>query len=160
MFWSFSFNLLPDEEVIEDSTQRPQPAIRASYSIFLTNKRVIFRFDGLGSSLTLSFFYHEIVSALPIKRFLITYLDVKTEKRNIVMNISEVEYWANRIKEMQKVSVEAGIPGPLSPQISPQVSPERKKRELFDMLIVLQKNSLITTEELEQKIHMLDSLKL
>jgi hypothetical protein len=155
MFWSFSFQLLPDEKVIEDSVRRPQPAIKASYSIFLTNKRIIFKFDGLGSTLTQSFFYQEIASATPVKRLFITYLDLRTEKRKVVLNISEVEYWAGRIREMIKVSAEA-VASQAKP---PQISPERKKRELLDMLTILHKNSLISNEELEEKIHLLDSLK-
>lgn len=154
MFWSLSFQLLPDEEVIEDSIRRPQPAIQASYSVFLTNKRVIFRFDTLGSSLTQSFFYQEITSATPVKRLFITYLDLKTQKRNVVLNISEVEYWTGRIREMKKLSAEAEA----SQAKPPQVSPERRKRELLDMLTVLHRNSLLSKAELEEKIHLLDSI--
>ncbi|MBA4374236.1 MAG: hypothetical protein C0402_15400 [Thermodesulfovibrio sp.] len=155
MFWSFSFQLLPDEKVLEDSVRRPQPTIKASYSVFVTNRRVIFRFDGLGSSLTQSFFYQEITGVMPVKRLFITYLDLKTEKRNIVLNISEVEYWAGRIREMIKNSAAAGASG-----ATPRISPERKKRELLDMLTVLHKNSLLSNTELDEKIHLLDSLKL
>jgi hypothetical protein len=156
MFWSFSFQLLPDEQVIEESVRRPQPAIKASYSVFLTNKRVIFRFDGLGSTLTQSFFYQEITGVTPVKRLFITYLDLKTEKRNVVLNISEVEYWAGRIREMKKVSEEAAA----SQTKSPQVSPGRNKRELLDMLTILHKNSLLSNTELEEKVQLLDSMKL
>lgn len=156
MFWSFSFHLLPDEKVLEDSVGRPQPAIKASYSIFLTNKRVIFRFDGLGSSLTQSFFYHEITGVMPVKRLFITYLDLKTDKRNMVLNISEVEYWAGRIREMIKVSAAAAAPV----SKSSTMSPERKKRELLDMLTILHKNSLISDAELDEKINLLDSMKI
>lgn len=155
MFWSLSFQLLPDEQVIEDSVTRPQPAIQASYSVFLTNKRVIFRFDTLGSTLTQSFFYQEITAVTPVKRLFITYLNLKTEKRNVVLNISEVEYWAGRIRERIKVTAGAEI----NRATPPQVPPERKKRELLDMLTVLHKNSLISNEELEEKIHRLDSMK-
>gem|GEM_PF-6024576 len=45
MTWSLSFELLPGEEIREDSTRRDHDAIMAAYSVFLTNKRVIFRFD-------------------------------------------------------------------------------------------------------------------
>lgn len=154
MFWSFSFQLLPDEKVIDDSVRRPQPAIKASYSVFLTSKRVIFRFDGLGSSLTQSFFYQEITSVTPVKRLFITYLDLKTEKRSVVLNISDVEYWADRIREQQRASAGAET----SRTGAPLVSPERRKRELLDMLTVLHKNSLISNAELEEKIHRLDSM--
>ncbi|MDA8082432.1 MAG: hypothetical protein M0024_02095 [Nitrospiraceae bacterium] len=154
MFWSFSFQLLPDENVIDDSTRMPQPAIKASYSVFLTNKRAIFRFDGLGSSMTQSFFYNEITNAAAIKRLFITYLDLKTAKKNVLLNISNAEYWADKIGEMKKSfedpDVQATRPA--------QISPERRKRDLLDMLTVLHKNGLLTSEELEEKIHALDSM--
>ncbi|MHB8883297.1 MAG: hypothetical protein ACYC69_17535 [Thermodesulfovibrionales bacterium] len=155
MFWSFSFQLMPDEKVIEDSTQRPQTGIKASYSVFLSDKRAIFRFDGLGSSLTQSFYYHEIREVRPIKRLFITYLDLRTDKRNILLNIADAEYWAGRIREMKGAA--AGEQTAVQPAA---LSSERKKRELLDMLTILHKQSLLTDEELDKKIHQLDSLKL
>lgn len=68
MFWSLSFHLLPDEEIVDDSTRKKSSGIKPAYSVFLTNRRAIFRFDSLGSSLTQSFFYHEIVDIKPCRR--------------------------------------------------------------------------------------------
>ncbi len=39
-------------------------------------------------------------------------------------------------------------------------SPQSRKRELMDMLTILRKHSLLTDIELEEKVHLLDSLKL
>jgi len=156
MFWSFSFQLLPEETIVDDSTTRPRSGIKASYSVFLTNKRAIFRFDGLGSSLTQSFFYHEIKEARSLKRLFITYLDLKTTKRDVLLNIADAEYWAGKISEMKQA---APATGDDSAKQAP-VSPERRKRELLDMLTVLNRHSLLTSEELEEKIRLLDSIKL
>ncbi len=156
MFWSFSFQLLPDEKVIDDSTRRPSSGIKASYSVFLTDKRAIFRFDGLGSSLTQSFFYHEINDVKLSKRIFISYLELKTAKRDFLLNVSDAGYWADKIQELKKAAAYAEAPIPQTLQ----VSAERKKRELIDMLTVLRKHSLLTSEEFEEKIHRLDSMKL
>ena|SRR3990172_1261693 len=152
MFWSLSFQLLPEEVVLEDSASRGQSGIKPAYSVFLTNKRAIFRFDGLGSSLTQSFFYHEMLDIRPSRRLFFTYLLVKTEKRDFLLNTSEPEYWMNKILEIKKKTVH-------EPAQQPAASPERKKRELLDMLTVLRKNALLTDSELEEKIHQLDSMK-
>jgi hypothetical protein len=56
MFWTLSFELLPGEKIIDDTDRRGSSGIRSVYSVFLTNMRTIFRFDGLGSSLSQSFF--------------------------------------------------------------------------------------------------------
>jgi hypothetical protein len=62
MFWNLSFQLMPDEKIIADSTQIKQSRIiKATCSVILTNKRVIFRFDGLGSSLTQNFLPNEFL---------------------------------------------------------------------------------------------------
>ena len=47
MFWTLSFELLPQEEIIDDTDRRGGSGIKSVYSVFLTNMRVIFRFDGL-----------------------------------------------------------------------------------------------------------------
>ncbi|MBI5101159.1 MAG: PH domain-containing protein [Nitrospirae bacterium] len=155
MSWSFSFQLLPGEKIIEDSSKRPQPVVKASYSLILTDTRAVFRFDGLGSSLSQSLYYHEISDVKPVKRLFIPYLNVRTEKKELVLNISDPEYWAARIIEMKQTPLKAGA----ETRDSSAISSDRKKRQLLDMLIILHKNSLISSEELEEKIRRLDSLK-
>ena len=153
MAWSFSFQLMPGEEVIEDSTSHQKPEIKSAYSVFLTNQRVIFRFDGLGSTLTQSFPYHEILDAKPATRLLISYLCVKTVKKDFYLNVSDADYWAEKIigvKESMK-----NVPA-AKPSVRP-ISPEMKRRELHDMLAALKKNSLLTDSEFEEKVRMLDS---
>jgi hypothetical protein len=154
MFWSLSFQLMPDEEIVDDSTQKHSSGIKPAYSVFLTNKRAIFRFDGLGSSMTQSFFYNEILDIRLSKRLFFTYLSIKTSKRNFLLNTDDAAYWAARILETKKnVSKFSGISKP--PTIS---TSERRKKELLSMLTVLRKNSLLTDTELEEKIHLLDSM--
>jgi len=63
--------------------------VKAAYSVFLTNKRALFRFDGLGSSLTQSFFYHEIQEAATSKRLFFTYLDIKTERKTFLFHVAD-----------------------------------------------------------------------
>ena len=153
MFWSLSFQLLPDETVIDDSSRRVRPAIKPAYSVFLTNRRAIFRFDGLGSSMTQSFFYEEIRDAKPSKRLFVSYLLIKTDGKEFLLNTSDAEHWSETILQMKQGISEAGEA--FSTQRPP--SPERRKRELLDMLTVLRKNELLTDAELEEKIHLLDS---
>jgi hypothetical protein len=152
MAWNLSLQLVENEEMIEDSTKRKISGIRAAYSVFLTNKRALFRFDGLGSSLTQSFIYKEILDAKPCKRLLVNYLIVKTEQKDYFINIPDPEYWAERIKEIRaKVLAEAEQSGRL-------LSLKRRtKRELTDMLIALRKYSIINDQELEAKIKLVDA---
>jgi len=155
MFWTLSFQLLPGENILEDSTERTGTGIKAAYSVFLTNKRAIFRFDGLGSSLTQSFFYNEISSIHTRKRLFVTYLEIRTGKKDSLLNVADAEYWADRITRHK----ESSPSGDAGSKYSGASSPERKKRELLDMLTVLRKNGLLTDSELEEKIRMLDSLR-
>ncbi len=155
MFWSFSFQMLPDEEIIEDSTQKQLAGLKPAYSVFLTNKRAIFRFDGFGSSLTQSFFYNEIIDVKPCKRLFVDYLHVKTKKKDFFLNTANADYWSNKI-----LSIKGNLKE--SPEDSRQmrpVSPEREKRELLDMITALRNNSLLSDKEFEEKIHLLDSMK-
>jgi len=154
MFWTLTFQLMPDEKILEDSSARSQGAIKPVYSVFLTNKRAIFRFDGLGSSLTQSFHYEEILDVKPSKRLFFTYLKVRAGKREFLLNVGDAEYWTTRIQEIKNSEAKSG--GELKQAGSP---PERTKRELLDMITVLRKYSLLTDEELEKKVHLLDSLR-
>jgi hypothetical protein len=158
MVWSFSFSLLPDETIIDDSTKQSQNAmIKPAYSIFLTNKRTIFRFDSLGSSLTQSFSYHEIISAEPCTKLFVKYLNVKTAQKEYLLHVADAEYWAKKILDIKETVKEL----PETPKgLGRQLSPELKKRELLDMLTVLRKNSLLSDKEFDEKIRLLDSLPL
>ncbi len=102
MFWTLSFEMLPGEEIIDDTTRKSHSGIKPAYSVFLTNKRAIFRFDGLGSSLSQSLFYNEIQDVATTKRLFFTYLEVKTKKRNLLFHVSDAPYWLKRILEIKK----------------------------------------------------------
>jgi hypothetical protein len=156
MSWGFSFQLLPGEDVIDDSTKRQNDIIKPAYSVFLTNKRAVFRFDGLGSSLTKSLFYNEILDAKPAKRLFINYLLVKAKDKEYLLNTSEPEYWSEKIRSV-KENIDK-FPEGIKERKS--VSYERKKVDILDMLITLRKNSLLTEEEFEEKVRLLDSLNL
>jgi hypothetical protein len=154
MFWTLSFEMLPDEEIIDDTTRKGHSGIKPAYSVFLTNKRAIFRFDGLGSSLSQSFYYHEIQNVTPTKRLFFTYLELKAKKRNFLLHIDDAPYWAKKILEIkgQAATPEVNRLGTIP-------SPESRKRELMDMLTILRKNSLLSDTELEEKVQLLDSMK-
>ena len=155
MSWSFSFELLPGEEIVEDSTKRETEVIKSAYSVFITNKRVIFRFDGMGSYLSNAFFYHDVLDAKITKRLFVHYLILKTKRKDHLFNIPEPEYWSKQIRDAQDRfrDIVAEVKG------GEAVPPEKKKKTLLDMLIVLHKNNVLTEKEFEEKVHILDTLK-
>jgi len=152
MAWNLSLQLLEKEEILEDSTGKKTSGIKAAYSVFLTNRRALFRFDGLGSSLTQSFIYLDILDAKPCKRLLVNYLIVKTREKDYFINIPEAEYWAARIKEMKEKAIQNEEERAIR-----SMGHKRKKRELTDMLMVLRKHSIINDQELEEKIKLVEA---
>ena len=154
MFWTLSFEIMPGEEIIDDTTRKSHSGIKPAYSVFLTNKRAIFRFDGLGSSLSQSFFYNEIQDVATTKRLFFTYLELKTKKKDFLFHIADADYWSKKIIEIMKQ-----IPASNENRFGSKPSPVSRKRELMDMLTILRKNSLLTDSELEEKVRLLDSMK-
>jgi len=150
MAWNLSLQLQEKEEILEDSTGKRASGIKAAYSVFLTNRRALFRFDGLGSSLTQSFNYRDILDTKPCKRLLVNYLIVKTKEKDYFINIPETEYWAARIREMKEKAL-------TDERAKQPVGQKRKKRELTDMLMALRKHSIINDGELEEKIKLIEA---
>lgn len=102
MFWSLSFHLMPDEKIIANSSERAEKkVIKEAYSVVLTNKRAIFRFDGLGSFLTQTFFYNEILDVRPDERLFIKYLRLKTANKYYFLHINSPAFWSDRIIEIK-----------------------------------------------------------
>ncbi len=155
MFWTLTFEMLPGEEIIDDTTRKRRSGIKPVYSVFLTNKRAIFRFDGLGSSLSQSIFYNEIQDVAATKRLFFTYLEVKTKKKSLLFHVSDAPYWLKRIREIKNE-----FPAYEENRLGTKPLPQSRKRELMDMLTILTKHSLLTDSELEEKVHLLDSMKL
>jgi hypothetical protein len=155
MSWSFSFELLPGEEVKEDSTQRDNDVIKAAYSVFLTNKRVIFRFEGMGSYLSNAFYYADVLDAKKSTRLFFNYLILKTVRKEYLFNIPETEYWIQRILEEKEKY--AGVVSEM--RESDLIAPDKKKRMLLDMLTVLHKNRILTEKEFEDKVHLVDLIR-
>ena len=155
MFWSLSFHLMPDEYVIEDSTSRSLAILKSTYSVFLTNKRVIFRFDGIGSSMAQSFIYREIDNVQLLKRLMINYLCVQTPAKHYFLHTPEPAYWADRILKMKRSL-------PQAPEVSIPAEPasRAKKQNLNDMLMTLRKYNLITDDELAEKKKLLEQQQL
>jgi hypothetical protein len=155
MFWSFSFHLMPDETILEESTSRSLAILKSTYSVFLTNKRVIFRFDGMGSSLAQSFLYREIDKVQPSKRLMINYLCVQTSGRQYFLHTPEPAYWAERILKMKKSVSQV-------PEVSPPAVPggRTKKQALVEMLTTLRKHNLLTDAELDEKVKLLEKQQL
>ena len=156
MVWSFSFCLMPDEKIIEESSDRMHGVkIKPAYSVFLSNQRAIFRLDSLGSSMTQSFPYQEILGTRVSSRFLIRYLVIKTAHKESLLHVADAEYWARRILEVRE-TLKSQPPAP-KPAERP-VTVEMKRRALLDMLTVLRKNDLLTDEEFDEKVRRLSSL--
>ena len=155
MFWSLSFHLMPDEYVAEDSTSRSVAVLKETYSVFLTNKRVIFRFDGIGSLMSQSFIYREIDQVQPLKRLMVNYLCVHTSTKQYFLHTPEPAYWADRILKMKKSVAQA-------PEVSRPAEPvsRTKKQDLSDMLMTLRKYNLLTDAELAEKKKLLETQQL
>ncbi|MBI5848484.1 MAG: PH domain-containing protein [Nitrospirae bacterium] len=154
MSWSFSFELLPGEEIIEDSTQRSHDVIKSAYSVFLTNKRVIFRFDGMGSYLSNAFFFPDILDAKLTTRLFFNYLILKTGRKEYLFNVPETDYWIKRILEAK----EKDMFGASGLRDADAVPPEKKRLMLLDMLTVLHKNGILSQKEFGEKVHLLDTI--
>lgn len=154
MFWTLSFEIMPGEEIIDDTTGKSHSGIKPAYSVFLTNKRVIFRFNGLGSSLSQSFFYNEIQDVSTTKRLFFTYLVLKAKKKNLLFHIADADYWSKKILDIKKQ-----MPASNETRFDAKPSAVGRKRELMDMLTILRKHSLLSDSELEEKVQLLDSMK-
>ena len=102
MSWAFSFSLLPEENIIADSSNNKQPVIGPVYSIVLTNQRAIFRFDSLKGYLTKAFFYHEVLEAKQTRRLYVNYLLIKTVSKEFLFNTEDPETWAKAIMNMKE----------------------------------------------------------
>jgi hypothetical protein len=146
---------MPDETILEDSTSRSLAILKSTYSIFLTNKRVIFRFNGMGSSLSQSFLYREIEKVQPSKRLMINYLCVQTSAKQYFLHTPEPAYWTERILKMKKSASQV-------PEVSRPAEPagRTKKQDLVEMLTTLRKYNLLTDEELAGKIKLLEKQQL
>lgn len=155
MFWSLSFHLMPDETILEESTTRSLAILKSTYSIFLTNKRVIFRFDGVGSKLSQSFLYREIDNVKLVKRLMINYLCVQTSSKQYFLHTPEPAYWAERILKMKKSA--ASVPEVFRPA---EAADRTKKQDIIEMLKTLRKNNLLTDAELAEKIKLLEKQQL
>ena len=151
MIWSFSFQFMPDEKKIESSEEKARPGYRPLYSVVLTNKRAIFRFDSLGSSLSQSFFYHEIEEIAPHKRLMINYLHVKSKGKTHLVNAPDPVYWAERIMSMKESA------GFTNEKISG--TKEDKKAKLIAMLSELKEHSVLTEKEYEEKMKQIESTR-
>ena len=147
MFWSLSMQLMPEEQVLEDSSNKlAAKGIKPAYSVFLTNKRVVFRFNGLGSSMAQSFLYHEISDVRPSTRMFVTYLRVNAGSKEHFLHIPEPAYWAGKIIELKKSM-------PAAQESCPPVAAgiRTKKQELLTMLSALRKHDILTETEFDQK---------
>jgi len=151
MFWSMSFQLLPGEAIIDSSDKRDGKAgsgIKPSYSVFLTNKRVVFRFDSLRTSMSQSFQYAEILGAGTCKRLFITYLFLKTIEKTHFLHVDMAEHWRDKILGLKK-------------QFAAEEGEQEKSRaagrggntrdELLAMLTILRENGLLTDAEFAEK---------
>jgi len=155
MFWSLSLQLMPGEAVIEDSTGTQMEGVRPVYSVFLTNKRAVFRFDGLGSTMAQSFLYDEITEARPVRRMFITYLNVKAGGKDYFLHTPAPEYWAARLLEAKR-TVLAVPAADSSPEDASAAS--RKRDDLHRMLDDLRRHAILTDAEYAEKVRLVDRM--
>jgi hypothetical protein len=149
MFWSFSYQLTADETIIEDSKDKPRSAYRPLYSVLLTDKRAIFRFDSLGSTLSQTFYYQEIEDARPRKRFFVSYVEITARNKTYLINAPDADYWAGKIMSMKEKD---------SPMRKEIPDPGRgKTRALLHMLSALKDSSVLTEEEYEEKVKRIET---
>ena len=153
MFWSLSLQLMPGEAMVEESKKHSVAGIQPVYSVHLTNKRVMFRFDSLGSSMTQSFLFEEIVEIRPAKRLLIVYLELKTAAKTHYLNISDPAYWSTRIP----AAIKSSAPSPAEP--AKDAAGEKRRQDLQSMLTTLRTYNLLSDAELADKRSRVESLR-
>lgn len=153
MFWSLSFQLFPDEKVIEDSTKLAIHGFKPTYSVYLTNKRVVFRFEGVKSTVAQSFTYPEITDARLAKRLMINYLCLHASGRKFFLHTTAPAYWSTKIIEVKKGVLSPPVPGSMAARPD-----EKKLRELGDMLVTLRAYDILSDDEVEQKKQKLNTL--
>lgn len=107
MGWTISFKLKPGEEVLDTSMEKDKGIIKPVYAIVLTNQRVLFNFIPmssplLGSSIWNSFTYNEISKVEVVTRLFVKYLKVKTPIRDYYLNVSNPDFWAERIRDFKE----------------------------------------------------------
>jgi hypothetical protein len=154
MNWMLTFHIMPDETIVEDSTKTAPAVLGPTYTVFLTNKRVLFRFNAIGSSMTQSFTYQEIEDVQVLTRLLIPYLCVRSKGKEFFIHTPNPGYWSSKILETKKrmpdatTHAAAPLPGIGS------------REELRKMIITLQRYNILTAEEVENKLKLLDTLPL
>ncbi len=154
MFWSLSLQLIPGEAILEDSTGTGTDDVKPAYSVFLTNKRAVFRFDGLGSTMAQSFLYDEITEARPVRRMFITYLNVQARGKDYFLHTPEPEHWAARLLEAKRTVLDE--PAVSSPAGAPAAG--RKRDDLHRMLDHLRRHAILTDAEYAEKVRLLDRI--
>jgi hypothetical protein len=158
MFWSLSLQFLPGEKVIEDSSKQTPAGVKPAYSVFLTNKRVVFRFDGFGSTMAQSFTYDEIATAHAVKRMLITYLGLTTRTKEHFLHVPQPEYWALKILDTKtRLQLSPAAP-PTEAASSGDLAGERKRRELHAMLATLRNYHVITDADVQDKARIINTI--
>jgi hypothetical protein len=160
MFWSLSLQLLPDETVIEDSSKQAAPGVRPTYSVILTNKRAVFRFDGFGSAMTQSFTYDEITMAAAAKRMFITYLALRTQAKEYFLHVPEPDHWASRILDTKAGMLPQAGPPSMRPAPTGELAARRKRRELHAMIDVLRKHGVLSDAEARDKAAIVERAEL
>jgi len=154
MFWTLSFQLMPDEIIIEDSTKQTAGGLKSTYSVFISNKRVMFRFDGIGSSMVQSFLYHEITDVKSVKRLLINYLCLRTPTSQYFLHTPNPDYWSAKIIDIKKnphALVDRTV-------LTAEQFAKKKRQELSDMLFTLQTYNLLSANEVERKKKILETI--
>lgn len=143
MSWSFSYELHPGEEIIEDSSNSASPLIKATFCIILTNHRAMFKFNGVASVLTKSFYLSDISFAKPTRRLFIDYLQLAAGKKQFYLNVYEPEAWARKILGAKEAFGLTRHPTAALKKMD--------KKVLHHMLAILKRYSLLTEQEFRKR---------
>ena len=89
------------------------------------------------------------------KRLFVNYIQLNTEKKEFLLNVSEAGAWVKKIVEMRE---KYGTASAQQPAVK-AISSEQRKKELHDMLTSLRNASLLSEKEFEEKAAQLFTMK-
>lgn len=151
MAWGLSTCLAEDERILDNSIPDFRPGLGPLYTVCLTQKRVLFRFNPLRSGLCKAFMLADIDKAFVARRFFVNYVGVEAENKTHYFRTSEPEYWAVRINELSCGSGHHARSG----EADSSIEEKGRRSALLRIFYGLRKKSVITEPELREKVQRL-----
>jgi|GEM_PF-4797791 len=142
MRWNISTKFEPGEEIVEEQSEKR--LIKAVYTPILTNRRALFRFNSLSTSLVQSFRYEEIASAQMAVRLMVKYLKLNSKGKDYFLNVPDPDSLGARLMELKGIYAE-------KPGEKPAAVKKYSLGELLAMLEALREYGLLTAEEFSEK---------